>query len=109
MARVDRVLLFVALALTAFGIFISIDLLHAVGAQPCPAPDCYPWGAEGPAAGHWAYQSKSNYLAAGFAELALPAAASLLILTAGGQALNWRRRGVAIALVGLAVLVILLS
>lgn len=31
-------------------------------APPCPGSvDCYPWGAEGPAAGRWRYLSKGNY------------------------------------------------
>jgi hypothetical protein len=31
-------------------------------APTCPGePNCYPWGAEGPAAGRWRYENKENY------------------------------------------------
>ncbi|MBY6127651.1 hypothetical protein KUW15_02865 [Qipengyuania aquimaris] len=50
---------------------LSTDLLSAMAAQACPSgPDCYPWGAEGPAAGKWSYASKSNYILRGLAQLA---------------------------------------
>jgi hypothetical protein len=40
-------------------------LPYAWHAQPCSidrSSSCYPWGAEGPSAGLWAYASKRNYL-----------------------------------------------
>jgi hypothetical protein len=49
---------------------LLLDLPWAWNAQPCSvrpiSPDCYPWGAEGPAAGHWRYASKRNYLTSDF-------------------------------------------
>jgi hypothetical protein len=42
-------------------------------------------GAEGPAAGIWSYQSKSNYLIRGFAQLALIAGAGLFLIRNAGR------------------------
>jgi hypothetical protein len=75
--------LFLIALLTLF----SLDLISAVMAQPCPgSADCYPWGAEGPAAGRWSYDSKTNYLVRGFAQVGLLAGSGLfLILRLGGD------------------------
>ena len=64
----------------------ALDLVSAVGAEPCPSAgrDCYPRGAEGPAAGRWSYASKTNYLLRGFSQMALLVGTGLyLILRAG--------------------------
>jgi hypothetical protein len=52
----------------------------ALQSSACPgAADCYPWGAEGPAAGSWRYLSKDNYV--------LIHCAQALLVTMGGAAL----------------------
>jgi hypothetical protein len=74
------------LLLCAVVALLSAELLNALGAQPCPAgPGCYPWGAEGPAAGVWSYQSKSHYLIRGFVQLALVAGAGLFLVWRAGS------------------------
>jgi hypothetical protein len=65
---------------------LSAELLKALAAQPCPAgPGCYPWGADGPAAGLWSYESKANYLIRGVAQLALIAGAGLFLVWRAGR------------------------
>jgi hypothetical protein len=64
---------------------LSAELLRALGSEACPAPDCYPWGAEGPAAGAWSYASKANYLLRGSAQLALLLAAGLFLVWRAGR------------------------
>jgi hypothetical protein len=64
---------------------LSAELLQALRSDACPAPDCYPWGAEGPAAGSWSYASKTNYLLRGFAQLALLASAGLFLVWRAGR------------------------
>ena len=55
------VLLLPALAMAGL---LVLDLVKAFIAQPClTGANCYPWGAEGPAAESWSYQSKKRYLA----------------------------------------------
>jgi hypothetical protein len=86
---------------------LSVELLSALAAQPCPAgPDCYPWGAEGPAAGSWSYDSKSNYLVRGFAQLALVAGAGLVLVWRAGRdrALSRLERTGSLAALGTAAL-----
>jgi hypothetical protein len=55
--------------MAANAIFLALavaEFARALSAVSCSAansvPGCYPWGAEGPAAGFWAYQSKVHYL-----------------------------------------------
>lgn len=82
---------------------LSIDLLQAATAQACPsAPDCYPWGSEGPVAGSWSYASKRNYLVRGFAQLALIIVAGGLLLWKAGEAerVTSGRRAVFCAVLG---------
>ena len=61
-----EVMLFVYLCL---GLILLIwDFPRAWEALPCSSPgaqaDCYPWGAEGPAAeAGWGYKTKHNYIA----------------------------------------------
>ena len=46
-------------------VILLFDYFQALGAEPCHPPtprDCYPWGAEGPAAEFWYYASKEIYL-----------------------------------------------
>ena len=56
---------------------VIFDYTSALEATACGKPDasasghCYPWGAEGPAAGDWAYASKDNYLRASQAQIVL--------------------------------------
>jgi hypothetical protein len=65
---------------------LSMELLKAAGSVSCPAgPDCYPWGAEGPAAGVWSYASKTNYLIRGFAQLVLVLGAGLFLIWRAGR------------------------
>ena len=76
--------LFLLLLVTLFG----LDLLSAVAAEPCPSdagPDCYPWGAEGPEARRWSYQSKANYLIRGFSQLALMIGTGLFLIFRAGS------------------------
>jgi hypothetical protein len=76
----------VGLVLCAVIGLLSVELLKALAASPCPAgPGCYPWGAEGPAAGSWSYDSKSHYLIRGFAQLALVAGAGLFLIWRAGR------------------------
>ncbi|HYI49311.1 MAG TPA: hypothetical protein VEX35_12690 [Allosphingosinicella sp.] len=86
---------------------LSAELLNALAASPCPGgPNCYPWGAEGPVAGIWSYESKSNYLIRGFAQLALIAGAGLFLIWRAGRdrALSRLERTGSIAALGTAVL-----
>ncbi len=86
---------------------LSAELLNALAAQPCPAgPNCYPWGAEGPAAGIWSYESKANYLIRGFAQLALIAGAGLFLIWKAGRekALSRLERTGSLAALGMAAL-----
>jgi hypothetical protein len=70
-----------SLFLIALLVLFSHDLISAVSAQPCPGSDgCYPWGAEGPAAGRWSYDSKTNYLVRGFAQIGLLAGSGLFLI-----------------------------
>jgi hypothetical protein len=64
---------------------LSADLFRAITSEACPAgPSCYPWGAEGPAAGAWSYQSKENYLIRGIAQLGLILGAGLFLIRRAG-------------------------
>jgi hypothetical protein len=86
---------------------LSAELLKALAASPCPAgPGCYPWGAEGPAAGSWSYESKSNYLVRGLAQLALVAGAGLFLIWRAGRdkALSGLERTGSLAALGTAAL-----
>ena len=69
-AKIDLTLLVVGIFLSLFGAIILIDLFAALEAQACgrgkSSASCFPWGAEGPGAENWRYQSKSIYLASGF-------------------------------------------
>ena len=88
MQRTDTVLLWGAIAFGVLGLVTAIDLLSAAGSQSCASafsgPRCYPWGAEGPAAGSWRYASKTNYLVGGIA-LTIVSLATLVFLV-------WTRR-----------------
>ena len=88
---------------------LSADLLAALAARPCPAgPDCFPWGAEGPAAGSWSYASKSNYLMRGFAQLGLLASAGAFLIWKAGSdhVLSRAQRAAAFAALGTAALLL---
>lgn len=55
------------LMIPSCGLFflIAIDFKETFDSLPCHVAtnsSCYPWGAEGPVAGIWAYQSKAFYL-----------------------------------------------
>ncbi|MBX3445734.1 MAG: hypothetical protein KF765_03180 [Parvibaculaceae bacterium] len=58
---------FQVLAVLLLVVFI-LDFVQAATAVACgqqglePGSNCYPWGAEGPAAGYWQYRSKATYL-----------------------------------------------
>ena len=100
--RVDRMLLAIAIATALIGAILAIDLIWAIQSQPCPAPDCYPWDAEGPVAGRWSYQSKANYLASGVALFALPVAAALLLAVRRDRAaVSHGKRTASILLLGI--------
>jgi hypothetical protein len=93
------------------GVFVLLngyDFINALSAQSCvggATPGCYPWGAEGPAAGLWNYETKQRYLAstaAGFLITAIALAtpfiatkprwgvlAMLLISVGGNRLANW--------------------
>ena len=77
----DRIL-FVVIALLM--LVLCLDLYDAVGAQACSVQvynGCYPWGAEGPAAGSWFYKTKERYLFQGFIHVVfLLAAFGVLVL-----------------------------
>lgn len=104
MARIDRVLQIVALLLALLGLVAGIDLFWAISAEPCPAPDCYPWGAEGPAGEYWRYRSKMHYVASGLALFALPTAASLVSLTSdSAKPQSVARRSIVLALLGVTI------
>lgn len=65
-----------------------LDLPYAWHAQPCSidrSSGCYPWGAEGPVAGLWAYASKKNYLVSSVFDIMVSCAAlvSALMLPQG--------------------------
>lgn len=97
-----------ALLLCAVLGLLSAELVEALAALPCPAgPNCYPWGAEGPAAGIWSHQSKSNYLIRGFAQLALIAGAGLFLIRKAGRDRALSRIGRAGSLAALAAAVLL--
>ncbi len=67
---------------------LSIELWTAVGAQACSAAvydNCYPWGAEGPAADWWSYASKTNYLIRGFGQVALLAGIGFYLIRHAGR------------------------
>jgi hypothetical protein len=65
---------------------LSAELLRALAADACPAgPSCYPWGAEGPAAGAWSYDSKANYIMRGVAQLALILSAGPFLIWKAGR------------------------
>ena len=96
------------LVLTAW---LSLDLINAVAAQPCPdgGSACYPWGAEGPAAGRWSYAGKENYLIRGFAQLGLLlGSGGFLIWRAGTDAGLTRIHHLGAALTGAAFLMLFL-
>ena len=101
MARTDKLLILIGIALSLFGVIIAIDLVMAFGAEACSAgrstTNCYPWGAEGPAAESWRYTSKSIYLASGTAISFLPAAVtvSLLLASRRGSSPTWMHRAIA--------------
>jgi hypothetical protein len=49
-----------------FAVMNGYEFLNALGANSCVeavTPGCYPWGAEGPVAGLWNYETKTHYLA----------------------------------------------
>lgn len=74
MRVLDRILFAVTLVMALWGVLLSVDLVQALNAESCStavSPHCYPWGAEGPAAGLWRYESKANYLLSSFAQLVL--------------------------------------
>lgn len=74
-----------SLFLAALVLPFAADLASAVSAQPCPGgPNCYPWGAEGPVAGIWSYESKANYLFRGFSQLALLICIGLYLIVRAG-------------------------
>ncbi|GEM_PF-1877044 len=64
----------------AISMVIAVDGFHALGEQACSipgaGPNCYPWGAEGPVAGKWSYESKTNYLLTAFS----PSAVAFVVL-----------------------------
>lgn len=94
MRVIDAVIWF-AIGICGIGTaIILIDLLHAAGAQPCGrtvSADCYPWGAEGPAAERWSYASKSNYILRGLAMLALFGVAVLAQIWSSSERRNLPR------------------
>ena len=97
------------LLLGAVAVLLSIDLLQAAAAQPCPSRlGCYPWGAEGPVANRWSYASKTNYLLAGLIQLGLIIGACVLLLwKAGrGRSLTSGERAALFAALGAALLVL---
>ena len=60
---------------------LAVELWNASQSRPCPElPTCYPWGAEGPAAGRWRYAAKSNYLLVTALQLALFAGTGLYLI-----------------------------
>jgi hypothetical protein len=75
-----------SLFLIALVALFLLDLISAISAQPCPGSAvCYPWGAEGPAAGRWSYDSKTNYLIRGFAQVGLLAGSGLFLISRLGS------------------------
>lgn len=83
-------LVFMALMAAFCGLHIS-DMIAALGAHACatpgkPAAGCYPWGAEGPVAGDWAYKTKLNYLVSGAYRLVV----SVCTLVAPLVTASWR-------------------
>lgn len=103
MTRTDKVLLLATLPFLLFGILTAIDLMLAIGAEPCSvstASGCYPWGAEGPAGEHWQYASKSTYLISGIASAVLPiaAATTAFLGTRNDRALSISARILVVAL-----------
>ncbi|MBX7532111.1 hypothetical protein K3165_04150 [Qipengyuania sp. 1XM1-15A] len=107
MARTDKLLLLIGIALSLFGVIIAIDLVMALGAEACSAgrwtANCYPWGAEGPAAESWRYTSKAVYLASGTAISVLPIAATVSLLLGGRKGSGPSRMHRAIAATALAL------
>ena len=57
----------IQVGLALFALMNAYEFIRALAAQSCAeavTPGCYPWGAEGPAAGLWNYETQANYLAA---------------------------------------------
>lgn len=111
MAKAVYGLLFIGIVLSLFGVFIAFDLLGAVGAEACigdsSRANCYPWGAEGPAAELWRYQSKSIYFISGLAIGILPiiATASIVLRSIQKERLtSWHRAVVGLVLLATLVL-----
>ena len=111
MPKLDAVLFAVAVLLGLLGVVFSLDFFTALGAQPCGSPqggaNCYPWGAEGPAADLWRYASKTTYLVseAAFILLTIPTAALVGLKLKADKQLSAGQRAVsALALVASVVL-----
>lgn len=81
-------------------VFTIIAVLHGwvalsgLQAPSCPgAPQCYPWGAEGPTAGVWRYASKENYALVNFAQMAAAIICGLLLvkyISSESRNIGWR-------------------
>ena len=73
MRAADTILWIAATLAGLLSMLVAADFVTALGSQPCGSPDagpdCYPWGAEGPAAEFALYQSKQAYLVSGAVQI----------------------------------------
>jgi hypothetical protein len=86
MHRISGIRILAGFLLACLLSLLLFDLFSAFKSQTCPSgPFCFPWGAEGPVAGSWSYESKTNYIVRGFAQFILIAGSGFFVILRAGQ------------------------
>ncbi len=102
MKMFDALLWLSAIVMSLIGIPIAMDLVAAVGAESCKVavqPDCYPWGAEGPASDSWRYGSKEVFLLSGAAFVICASGALLTLIGTRTMRTNLNRLFVVLGII----------
>ena len=91
----------IQIVLLLYLLLLGYEFFKALGAHACAeavTPDCYPWGAEGPAAGEWSYETKAHYLASTATEFGVTLMAAALPFFMARP--RWSLLGMLVILVG---------
>lgn len=91
---------------------LSLEVVAAVNAETCTEfsvaqTSCYPWGAEGPAAGRWSYESKGNYLLANGICLVCFAGTLILMMLSKWRGFRFFWSSIMLSVVGIGFVIVL--